>query len=77
MLAGTQNEPIAVPIFPAAFYGLHRSEISGLRWNAIDFLQGTLSITTTVVREKHSGPCAETAMTPVIRILFAQIKWGL
>jgi len=55
LLACTQNEPIAVPIFLAAFYGLRRSEILGLRWNAIDFLQGTLSITTTVVREKHNG----------------------
>lgn len=53
LLAYTQNEPIAVPIFLAAFYGLRRSEILGLRWSAIDFTQGTLSITTTVVREKH------------------------
>ncbi len=53
LLSCTQNEPIAVPIFLAAFYGLRRSEILGLRWSSIDFTQGTLSITTTVVREKH------------------------
>ena len=53
LLSCTQNEPIAVPIFLAAFYGLRRSEILGLRWSSIDFSQGTLSITTTVVREKH------------------------
>ena len=53
LLSCTQNEPIAVSIFLAAFYGLRRSEILGLRWSSIDFSQGTLSITTTVVREKH------------------------
>lgn len=48
----TQNEPIAVPIFLASFYGLRRSEILGLRWSAIDFKTGWLHINTTVVREK-------------------------
>ena len=49
----TQNDPIAVPIFLASFYGLRRSELLGLRWSAIDFEHGTISISTTVVREKH------------------------
>ena len=49
----TANEPIAVPIFLASFYGLRRSEILGLRWSAINFEEGTLTIATTVVREKH------------------------
>ena len=41
LLSCTQNEPITVPIFLAAFYGLRRSEILGLRWSSIDFSQGT------------------------------------
>lgn len=53
LLFCTQNEPIAIPIFLAAFYGLRRSEILGLRWDAINFEQATMSITTTVVRERH------------------------
>lgn len=53
LLTLTQNEAIAVPIFLASFYGLRRSEILGLRWSAIDFQKGTISIITTVVREKH------------------------
>lgn len=53
LLQLTQNEAIAVPIFLASFYGLRRSEILGLRWSSIDFQQGTISIMTTVVREKH------------------------
>lgn len=48
----TQNEPIAVPIFLASFYGLRRSEILGLKWSAIDFNSGWIHIDTTVVKEK-------------------------
>lgn len=52
LLTATQNEPIAVPIFLACFYGLRRSEILGPRWSAIDFDSGWLHIETTVVKEK-------------------------
>lgn len=55
LLQLTACEPIAVPIFLASFYGLRRSELLGLRWSAIDFQQGTISISTTVVKEKHDG----------------------
>ena len=55
LLQLTANEPIAVPIFLASFYGLRRSELLGLRWSAIDFQQGIISISTTVVKEKHDG----------------------
>ncbi len=34
LLQLTANEPIAVPIFLASFYGLRRSELLGLRWSA-------------------------------------------
>lgn len=52
LLSLTQSEPIAVPIFLAAFYGLRRSEILGLRWSSIDFQVGWFYIDTTVVKEK-------------------------
>ena len=55
LLQLTACEPIAVPIFLASFYGLRRSEVLGLRWSAIDFDQGTIRISTTVVKEKHNG----------------------
>lgn len=48
----TRDEPIAVPIFLAAFYGLRRSEILGLRWSSINFETGWIYIETTVVKEK-------------------------
>lgn len=53
LLQATANEPIAVPIFLASFYGLRRSELLGLRWSAVNFEKGTISISTTVVREKR------------------------
>ena len=55
LLQLTQNEPIAVPIFLAAFYGLRRSELLGLRWSSIDFQTGWLEISTTVVKEMHGS----------------------
>ena len=55
LLELTANEPIAVPIFLASFYGLRRSEVLGLRWSAIDFQQSTITISTTVVREKQGN----------------------
>lgn len=38
--------------FIGIYYGLRRSEILGLKWNAIDFTKKTLSIQHTVVRQK-------------------------
>lgn len=52
LLTATKDEPIAVPIFLACFYGLRRSEALGLRWSNIDFQNGWLHIVTTVVKEK-------------------------
>ena len=34
---------------------MRRSELLGLRWSAIDFRKGTLTISTTVVREKQGN----------------------
>lgn len=53
LLSLTQNEPIAVPIFLASFYGLRRSEMLGLRWSAIDFQNGWIHIDTTVVKQRE------------------------
>lgn len=39
-----------VPIKLAAYYGLRRSEVLGLRWQAIDFGQETISIEHVLLR---------------------------
>lgn len=39
----------------AAFYGLRRGEVLGLKWDAIDFQRGTLTIKRTVTEVKIDG----------------------
>ena len=39
--------------FMGAYYGLRRSEILGLKWNAIDFEKRTIAIQHTIVRVKQ------------------------
>lgn len=45
LVLGTKLE---VPVMLAAFYGLRRSEVLGLKWDAIDFENNTISIKHTV-----------------------------
>ncbi|HBT65689.1 MAG TPA: site-specific integrase [Ruminococcaceae bacterium] len=52
LLKLTQDEPMYPAILLAAFYGLRRSEILGLKWDAVDFKSGTLIIRDTVVMYK-------------------------
>mgnify|MGYP004566140659 FL=1 len=48
LFAAVSGTLIEVPVKLVAFYGLRRSEVMGLRWDAIDFEQNTLSIRHTV-----------------------------
>lgn len=45
VVKGTRLE---LPVLVAAFYGLRRGEVCGLRWQAIDFVRGTITINHTV-----------------------------
>lgn len=49
----------------AAFYGLRRSEIAGLKWDAIDFENKKISIQHTVVTAKVNGTVTEIARDKV------------
>ena len=44
LFEATKDDSISVVIQLAAYYGLRRSEVLGIRWSAIDFKKGTLSI---------------------------------
>ena len=44
----SKGDPMELAIILAAFYGLRRSEIVGLKWNAIDFKAKTITIQYTV-----------------------------
>lgn len=51
-LRGTRLE---LPVLVAAFYGFRRGEVMGLKWDAIDFERGTISIKRTVTVSKADG----------------------
>ncbi len=46
---GHELQPL---IYVALYYGLRRSEVLGLKWDAVDFETGTLKIQHTVVKQK-------------------------
>lgn len=49
LFSAIAGHELEVPIKLAAYYGLRRSEVLGLRWGAVNFEQGTISIEHTVV----------------------------
>ena len=54
LLLVAKDDPLELPIL-AAFYGLRRSEVIGLRWSAIDFERKTICINHTVVQTTLNG----------------------
>ena len=52
VIKGTRLE---LPVLVAAFYGLRRGEVCGLRWDAIDFERGTITIKHTVTSMQVNG----------------------
>ena len=55
LFAVARGDPLELPIILGAFYGLRRSEVVGLKWNAIDFERKTFTIQHTVVEIKVDG----------------------
>ena len=51
-IRGTRLE---LPVLVAAFYGLRRGEVLGLKWDAIDFERGTISVKRTVTTVNLDG----------------------
>lgn len=54
---------IETPVLLTATYGLRRSEVVGLKWDAIDFSKHTLTIRHTVVGTGNNQICADTTKT--------------
>ena len=54
LFQAARGTPLELPVMLAAFYGLRRSEVVGLKWDAIDFENKTIAIrhTVTVCAEK-------------------------
>ena len=52
VLAAFTSHPLQPLVYTTMYYGLRRSEVLGLRWSAIDFENGTVTINHTVVKNK-------------------------
>ena len=61
LFTAIQGDPSEFGVIMAAFYGLRRSEIVGLKWDAIDFENKKISIQHTVVTAKVNGTVTEIA----------------
>lgn len=57
LLKEVEGTKLETPVILGCFYGLRRSEIVGLKWNAIDFTNKTISINhiVTQITEDHSN----------------------
>lgn len=51
----SKGDPLELIIFLTAFYGLRRSEIAGLKWNAINFENNSITIKHTIVQVSIKG----------------------
>ena len=49
------GDPLELPVIIAAYYGLRRSEVLGLRWSAIDFERKTIAVNHKVIEVKEDG----------------------
>ena len=56
-----RGTPLELPVMLAAFYGLRRSEVVGLKWDAIDFENKTIAIRHTVTACAEKGRRIEVA----------------
>ena len=48
MFEALRGNKLELPVLVAAFYGFRRGEVLGLKWDAIDFERGTISVIRTV-----------------------------
>ena len=50
-----QDDPMRITIILAAYYGLRRSEVLGLKWDAIDFVENKIYIRHKIIENKNDG----------------------
>lgn len=61
LFQAARGTPLELPVMLAAFYGLRRSEVVGLKWDAIDFENKTIAIRHTVTACAEKGSRIEVA----------------
>ena len=83
-----KGDPCEFPVLMAAFYGLRRSEIIGLRWQPIDFESNLIIVDHTVIqcmsdgttvivekdRTKNKSSCRSMPLVPQYRELLLRMK---
>ena len=57
LFAAAKGDPLETPITLAAYYGLRRSEVLGLKWDAVDFKGKTISVRHKVIETTEGGKC--------------------
>ena len=55
LFEAVKGHRLELPVLVGAFYGMRRSEVLGLRWNAIDFERGTITVKHTVTSFNLDG----------------------
>ncbi|MEC0180786.1 tyrosine-type recombinase/integrase [Paenibacillus peoriae] len=55
MFEFVKGDPVELAVILAAFYGLRRSQIVGLKWDAINFQNQTITIKHTVIPVSYQG----------------------
>ena len=88
LFKAVKGDPLGLAVIVGAFYGLRRSEVVGLKWNAIDFEKKTISIRHTVVQftmggqsqivykdsTKTKSSCRTLPLVPPFELLLRQLK---
>ena len=59
MFEAIRGTKLELPVLVAAFYGFRRGEVLGLKWDAIDFERGTISVIRTVTTITLDGKQTE------------------
>lgn len=54
-----KGDPLELGIYLAAFFGLRREEVVGIKWNAVDFESKTIKVGTTVTITNINGKMEE------------------
>lgn len=55
LFSAVKSSPIYIPVLLAAYYGLRRSEMLGVKWSNIDFKNKTIKIAHKVVEQRVNG----------------------
>jgi len=88
LLRVVRGKRIELPVMLAAFYGLRRGEIVGIKWDAIDFVNKTITIRHTVTgamidgeyttivkdRAKTKSSCRSLPLVPEFVTMLTQLK---